>query len=165
MLPATRTWPITSPAKPGNVESCRLQLVSDGLNVGERGQSGFVAETLNFVGRCCARKPEMIVPAQRGIAEIRINVGAVKHIASAVGVDHPLGGDSERWKRVYCAGFVIPKQASLSHRDAAYPATPAFEIIQHRGRFHIHLLAEALRDDGDVDEFKQLVGVAAQTTA
>src|ERR1700722_235169 len=62
------------------------ELLPDGLDVGKRRQAGFVAETLNLVGRCRARELETIVPAFAGIAQVGIDIGAVAHVAGAVGL-------------------------------------------------------------------------------
>ena len=63
------------------------------------------------------------------------------------------------------AGLVVPEQASLAHGDAADPAAPALEIVQHLFRRQVHLFAQPFGDDGDVDEFQKLMGVGAQAAA
>src|SRR3954464_2507365 len=96
MLPATKTRPIS------NLKNCLipkfllapdLKLLLDGFDVGQCRQSGFVAEALNLVGRCRAGELEMILPALAGISEIGIDIGTVKDVAGAVGVDDALGRD------------------------------------------------------------------------
>ena len=57
------------------------------------------------------------------------------------------------------------KEAAFTHGDAADPATPALEIVQHLLGRQVHLLAQPLGDDRDVDEFQQFVGVGAQAAA
>ncbi len=53
----------------------------------------------------------------------------------------------------------------LAHGDAADLAAAALEIVEHIIRRLVHLLAQALGDDGDVDIFKQLMRVGAQPAA
>src|ERR1700716_165661 len=140
MLPATRTRPMHYSQKSSRLRSDR-ELLPDGFDVGDRRQSGFVAEALNLVGRSRAREIEMVVPAFAGITEIGIDIGAVKHIARAVGIEHAFAWDRKRGKRVSCAGLVVPEQAAFPHGDAADAAAAALEIFQHLFRREVHLLA------------------------
>ena len=78
---------------------------------------------------------------------------------------HALGRDRKRRQGVDRAGLVVPEQAFFAHGDAADPAAAALEIIQHLLRRQVHLLAQPLGDDGDVDEFQQLMRVGAQAAA
>src|SRR5260370_31975567 len=91
MLPATKTRPMLYPRESWLCPD--FELLPDGFDVCNRRQSGLVAEPLNLVGRCCAREIEMVVPAFAGIAEVGIDIGAVKHVAGAVGVEHPFARD------------------------------------------------------------------------
>ena len=163
MLPATKTRPICSHSYQSSTPD--FELLPDRFDIGKRRQAGLVAEPLDLVGRGGARELEMILPAFAGIAEIGIDIGAVKHVAGAVGVEHALGRDRQRRQRAHRAGLVIPEQAALAHGDAADPAAAALEIVQHRLRRLVHLLAQPLGDDGDVDEFQQLMGVGPQAAA
>ena len=83
----------------------------------------------------------MVVPAFAGITEVGIDVGAVEHVAGAVGIEHAFGRDRKRRKRADRAGLVIPEQAAFTHGDAADPAAAALEIIQHLVGREVHLLA------------------------
>src|ERR1700692_3561157 len=102
-----------------------FELLPHSLDVGNRRQSRLVAETLDLVGRCRARKLKMIVPAFTGIAEVGIDIGAMEDVAGAVGVEHAVARDRERGQRVNGTGLVIPEQAFFTHCDAAYPAAAA----------------------------------------
>src|ERR1019366_5520903 len=163
MLPATKTRPMLYSQQSWlDLDSKPLP---DGLDVGKRRQSGLVAETLNLVGRRRAREVEMVVPALAGIAEIGIDIGAVEHVAGALGIEHAFARNRKRRKRANGAGLVIPEQTAFSHRDAADPAAAALEIFQHPFGRKVHLLAQPLGDDGDIDEFQELVGVGPKTAA
>ena len=94
-----------------------------------------------------------------------MDIGAVKYVAGAVGIDHALGRDRKRGHGANRTGLVVPEQTLFALGDAADAAAAALEVIQHLVRRHIHLLAQPLGDDGDVDEFKQFVGVGAQAAA
>src|SRR5229473_7134164 len=163
MLPATKTRPMHYSQESWSGPD--LKLLPDGLDVVKRRQSGLVAETLDFVGRCRAREFEMVVPAFARIAEIGIDIGAVKHVAGAVGIEHAFARDRKRGKRAGCAGLVIPEQAAFAQGNAADPAAAALKIFQHLFGRQIHLLAQPFGDDGDVDEFQELVGVGPQAAA
>src|ERR1700738_3393400 len=160
MLPATKTRPI--PYFPKERLCPDFERLPDGFDVGKRRQTGLVAETLNFVSRCRAREIEMVVPAFAGITEIGIDISAVEYVAGAVGIEHAFARDRKRRQGANGAGLAIPEQAALSHGDAA---DPALEIIQHLSRRQVHLLAQPFGDDGDVDEFQELMGVGAQAAA
>src|SRR5258708_35622218 len=140
MLPATKTRPMLYSQQSRSDRDAKL--LPDGFDVGKRRQPGFVAETLNFVGRCRAREIEMVVPAFAGIAEVGIDIGAVEYVAGAVGIEHAFAWNRKRGKRANGAGFVIPEQAAFSHGDAADAAAAALEIIQHLLRREVHLLAQ-----------------------
>src|SRR3977135_1837612 len=120
MLPATKTRPMFY------FQTSRLrydrELLPDGVDLGQRRRSGFVAETLNLVGRSRAREIEMVVPAFAGVAEVRVDIGAVEHIAGAVGIEHAFARDRKGGKRVRGAGLVIPEQTALSQSNTADPA-------------------------------------------
>ena len=75
------------------------------------------------------------------------------------------GGHREGRQDALGAGLVVPEQAALAHGDAADPAAAALEIGEHLGGGEVHLLAEPLGDDGDIDEFQQFVSVGAQAAA
>jgi len=96
---------------------------------------------------------------------MRIDIGAVENVASAVGIEHAFARDRQRGQRAGCAGLVVPEQAALAQGDAADPAAAALEIIQHLFRRQVHLLAQPLGDDGDVDEFEELMGVGTKAAA
>src|ERR1700744_4846665 len=119
MLPATRTRPIYCSRRVTSGSSADGKLLPDFLDVGKRRQAGLVAEALDLEGRGGAREIEMVVPAFAGIGEIGINVGAVEHVARAVGVDHALGRNAEGRQSVDHARLVVPVQALLAHGDAA----------------------------------------------
>src|ERR1700686_253682 len=110
MLPATKTRPM--PYSQQSWLCPDFELLPDRFDVGERRQSGLVAETLNFVGRCRAGEIEMVVPAFAGIAEVGIDIGAVKHVAGAVGIEHAFARDRKRGKCANGPGLVIPEQAT-----------------------------------------------------
>ncbi|MGY4291149.1 hypothetical protein ACVWXO_010415 [Bradyrhizobium sp. LM2.7] len=107
----------------------------------------------------------MFAPAFAGMGQVRIDIGAVEDVAGAVGVDHALVRDRHRRHGLDRAGLVVPEQALLTHGDAADLAAAALEIVEHFLRRQIHLLAQPLGDDGDVDVFEKLVGVGAQAAA
>src|SRR5690242_19689037 len=109
---------------------------------------------LDLVGRSSSRELEMIVPAFGGIAKIGIDVGAMKHVAGAVGVEDGLVRDRDGRERVSGASFAIPKQAALTHRDTTDPATATLEVVQHPFRAELHLFAHPLSDDRDVNELQ-----------
>src|SRR5260370_4255552 len=163
MLPATKTRPMHYSQQ--NRLDRDAKLLPDGFDVVKRRQSGLVAEALNFVGRCRAREVEMVVPAFAGMAEVGIDIGAVEYVAGAVGIEHAFARNRKRWQRANGAGLVVPEQAAFAHGDPADPAAAALEIVQHLFGRKIHLLAQPFGDDGDVDEFKELVGVGAQAAA
>src|SRR3954471_16202473 len=110
MLPATNTPPIA--LLPGCQSVKKLdadgKLLPDRFDIGKGRQSGLVAETLNLEGGSGAREFEMIVPALVGIAEVGIDIGAVEHVAGAVGVEHALARDRKRRQRMHHAGLVVP---------------------------------------------------------
>src|SRR5512141_3012429 len=120
-LPATKTRPMLCSQERRSDRDA--ELLPDGLDVGKRRQPGLVAEVLDLVGRRRAREVEMVVPAPGGTGEVGIDIGAVEHVAGAVGVEHALARDRQRRKRVRGAGLVIPEQAAFPHGDAADPAT------------------------------------------
>src|SRR5882757_8081088 len=92
-----------------------FELLPHSLDVGNRRQSRLVAETLDLVGRCRARKLKMVVPAFAGMGEIRINIGAMEYVAGAVGVEHAVARDRERRQRMNSGGLVVPEQALFAH--------------------------------------------------
>src|ERR1700686_4099055 len=96
MLPATKTRPMLYSRESWLCPD--FELLPDGFDVGNRRQSGLVAEALNLVGRCRAREIEMVVPAFAGIAEVGIDIGAVENVAGAVGIEHAFAGDRKRGK-------------------------------------------------------------------
>ena len=89
----------------------------------------------------------------------------MEHVAGAVGIEHALARDRQRGQRADRAGLVVPEQALLAHGDAADPAAAALEIVEHLFRRQVHLLAQPLGDDRDIDEFQQFMGVGAQAAA
>src|SRR5260370_11134542 len=153
MLPATKTRPMRYSRKSWLCPD--FELLRDGFDVGNCRQSGLGAEALNFVGRCRAREIEIVVPAFAGVAEVGVDIGAVKNVAGAVGIENAFGPDRKRGKRADGAGLVIPKQGTFSHGDAADPAAPALEIIQHVFGRQGRLLAPPIADNGHIDVFQQ----------
>src|ERR1700730_17813879 len=139
MLPATKTRPMHYSQDSRLDRNSKFLL--DGFDVGQRRQSGLVAETLNLVGRCRAREIEMVVPAFAGAAEVGIDIGAMKNIAGAVGIEHAFARDRKLRQRADGTGLVIPEQAAFAHGDAADLAAAALEIIQHLLGRKVHLLA------------------------
>src|ERR1700688_4573999 len=119
MLPATKNRPMLYSQQ--TFQQTRLcpdfKLPPDGVDVVKQRQSGFVAKALDFVGRGRARKIEMVVPAFARVAQIGIDIGAVEHVAGAVGIEHPFARNRKRRQRANGAGLVIPEQAALSHGD------------------------------------------------
>src|SRR5688500_11474940 len=98
MLPATNTRPMLYSQW---MRSGRdYEFPPHRLDVGDGRQSCLVAEALDLVGRCGARELEMVVPAFAGIGEIGIDIGAMEYVAGAVGIEHALGRDRQRGKRV-----------------------------------------------------------------
>src|SRR5688572_12400883 len=114
---------------------------------------------LDLVGGCRAGEAEVLVPAHRRVGEIGMNVGPVKYVSGATGIDHAIGRHGKRRELPDHTGFIVPDQTSLTERDAANPAAPALEIFEHRWRFMAHLLAQAFGDDGYVHEAEKLMGV------
>src|SRR6185437_2550612 len=86
-----------------------LKLPLDSFDVGQRRQSRLVAEALDLVGGGRAGKLEMLLPALARTVEIRKHVGAMEHIAGAVGIEHPFGRDRQRGQRANGASLVIPE--------------------------------------------------------
>ena len=107
----------------------------------------------------------MVVPGFAGIGEVGIDIGAVEYVAGAISVDHAIERDRQRRQGVELAGLVVPEQTLLPHGDAADPAASAFEIVDHLFRCEVHLLAQPLGDDGDIDELQKLMGIGAQAAA
>src|ERR1700761_1734816 len=132
-----------------------LKLSLDGFDVGKRRQSGLVAEALDLVCRGRARKFEMLVPGFARIIEIRKHVSAVKYVTCTVGIEHTLARDRQPGHGTKPPPLVVPAQPALAQLDAADPATPALEIIQHLLWCQVHLFAQPFGDDGDVDEFQK----------
>src|SRR4029079_14339991 len=91
--------------------------------------------------------------------------GAVKYVAGAVGIEYALGRDRQCRQLADRAGLVLPEQTFLAPADAADPATAALEIVEHRFRRLVHLLAQPLGNDLNVDELQQLMRIGAQATA
>src|ERR1700688_578291 len=106
MLPATNTRPMLHSQRrrsdPG------AEFLFDGFDVGDRRKSSLVAEPLDLVGRRRAGEFEMVVPAFAGIGEVGIDIGAMKDVAGAIGVEHALARDRQRGKGMDGAGLVIP---------------------------------------------------------
>ena len=63
------------------------------------------------------------------------------------------------------ADLIIPQEALLALGHAADAAAAAFQIIEHLFRREIHLLAQPLGHDRDVDIFQKLMRVGAQAAA
>src|SRR2546421_8374817 len=161
MLPATKTRPMHCSLR----LDPDLKLLPDGFDVGKRRQPRLVAEALDLVGGRRAREFEMVVPGFARIAEVGKDVGAMEHVTGAIGVDHARERDRQRWQGVDLADLVVPEQTLLSHGDAADPATAALEIVDHLFRREVHLFAQPLGDDGDIDELQELMSVGAQAAA
>jgi len=89
----------------------------------------------------------------------------VEHIAGAVGIDHTRGRDWKGRHRTNRPRLVVPDQAFFTHGHAADPAAAALQIVEHVCGGHIHLFAQALGDDCDVDELEQLVCIGSQAAA
>src|SRR4051812_27241034 len=79
---------------------------------------------LDRMRRCRARELEVLLPLGIGIDQIRIDVGTVKDVAGAVGVDDQALGDIERRQEPLVLGFVVPEETFRPHGDAA-DAAPA----------------------------------------
>ncbi len=107
----------------------------------------------------------MVTPAFAGIAQIGIDIGTVEDVAGAVGVDHALAWNRKRGQDMHRAGLIVPEQSLFTHGDAADPAAAALQIVEHLFRREVHLLAQPLGDDRDIDVFQQFVGVGAQAAA
>ena len=58
-----------------------------------------------------------------------MDVGAVKDISGAAGVDHAIGWHGERPLGPDFARFVVPDEAALAERHAADPAAAPLEIV------------------------------------
>src|ERR1700719_4507133 len=102
------------PSTPGALlfavrQFCR-ELPLHGANIIERGQARLVAETLNLVRGGRLREAEMLRPSPRRIRQVGIDVGAVKHVARAAGVDHALARYRKRAVGMNCTGLVIPDE-------------------------------------------------------
>src|SRR5438128_1121823 len=108
-----------------------LKLPLDPVNIGQRWQSGLVAEALDLVGRRRARELKMMLPVFFAMGEIRIDIGAMEDIARAVGIDDAVGRDRQRRQDAKRAHLVVPKQAALAHGDAAEAAAAAIAIVEH----------------------------------
>src|SRR2546421_12391357 len=114
MLPATNTRPkllLKDCLIPKFLLTPDLELLLDGIDIGKRRQSGLVAEALDLIGRSRARKLEMVLPAFRGIVEIRKHVSAMKYVTGAIGIDHTLACDWQRRELADRARLVVPQQA------------------------------------------------------
>src|SRR5450755_4005859 len=107
----------------------------------------------------------MVMPAFARIAQVRIDIGTVEDVTRAVGIDDALARDWKRRQAADGTGLVVPQQALFAERDAADAAAAALEVIQHLFRRLVHLLAQSLGDDRNVDEFQEFVGIAAQAAA
>ena len=147
------------------IERARVELESDLLDRVERRQAGLVAEMLDLVGRGVLGKAEMLRPAFERVLQIGIHIGAMKHVARAAGVANPHLRHRQRRKRADLAALVVPEHAALALGDAADLAAAALEIVEHRPRRLVHLLAEPFRHHRDIDEREQLVGVGPHAAA
>ena len=76
----------------------------------------------------------------------------MKDISGAAGIQNAPGRDRKSGGRADSAGLVVPKQTALAERDTTDPTTAALKVLQHFRRGEAHLLAEALGDNGHVDE-------------
>ncbi len=94
-----------------------------------------------------------------------MDVGAVKDVPGAVGVDDQAFRHIERREKALLVAFVVPEQAFRSHGDAADAATARAQIGQHLAGRELHLLAQALGDDRGADEGEQVVGIRTQAAA
>src|SRR5262249_52468409 len=128
-------------------------------------QASFIAETLHLERRRRAREAEMVLPALLRAGEAGIHIGAVKHVAGAAGVDDALRRYRQRRPRAHLAGLVVPEQAALTERHAADAAAARLQVFERVWRREIHLLAEPLRHDGDVDEREKIERVGAHRAA
>src|SRR5262249_28000290 len=63
------------------------------------------------------------------------------------------------------AGIVVPDHSVLTHRHTADRAAAAAQVLEHLAWREVHLLTQAQRDDGDIDEGEQIVGVRSEATA
>ena len=77
------------------------------VDLGQRRQARFVAEMLDRMRRCRARELEVLLPVGIGIDQIRIDVGTVKDVAGAGGVDDQALGDIEGGEEPLVLGFVV----------------------------------------------------------
>src|SRR5262245_8498353 len=80
-------------------------------------------------GGGCARETEVIAPLVLRIGQVGVDVGAVKNVARAVGVEDLAPGDLQCRKRAAAAALVVPEQAALAEGDAADAAAARREII------------------------------------
>src|ERR1700737_3700696 len=86
---------------------------------------------LNLVSRRSAREIEVVLPAFARIAEVGIDIRAVKYVAGAIGIEQAVSRDWKRGERMHPSGLIVPEQAFFAERDAANPAAAALEIVQH----------------------------------
>ena len=131
----------------------------------ERRQAGFISQALDLVRRRRPGEREMTLPCPGRIGQIGMQIGAVKHVAGAARVHHPVGRHRERGARAHHPGLVIPEQSALPHGHAADAATAAFQIVQHLGGSESHLLAQPRRHDGHVDEGQKIVRICTKPAA
>jgi hypothetical protein len=105
----------------------------------------------------------MLSPAQARIAQVGIDVGAVKNVTRTAGVDDAFARDAERGQRMDRAGFVVPEQAALAHRDPADAANKA--SIERSVLFIERVAISAGREGVDVDLYAARALAADITTA
>src|SRR5436190_18296647 len=115
--------------------------------------------------RCGARKVEVRFPRFSRIAEVRIDVSAVKDVAGAVGVDDFFGRHRKRGHVPLIAPLVVPDEAVRPQSHAADAAALVLEQCAKTLRRQVELLAKPLRTNRNIDELKQLERVGAQAAA
>jgi len=78
-----------------------FKLTLDLGDIGERRQARLIAEMLDFVGGCRSRKVEMVLPSQRGIGHVGIDIGAVENISGSAGIENAIRWYGQCGKRPY----------------------------------------------------------------
>jgi hypothetical protein len=94
-----------------------------------------------------------------------MDIGTVEDVAGAVGIDDAVVRHIERRQEAVVAVLVVPDHPVLAERDAADPAAAALQVGEHLAVTEIHLLAQPLGDDRDVDMREKLMRVRAQPAA
>jgi hypothetical protein len=88
------------------------------VDIGQGRQARLVAEVLERMCRRRAGKVEVILPCAGRIGEVGVNVGAMKNVAGAIGVNDLLVRDIERRHRLIAAAPEIIDKPLLPERHA-----------------------------------------------